>query len=172
MRTRKRPIVWMLLILLVSVSSAACSTIAGHRSPAAESLPAPASPSPEEARREKRILEEFEHWRASPHRLGGDTRGGVDCSGFVQALYRRVFEIQLPRTTLQQLRRGYPVSGNNLKAGDLVFFQPPDYPRHVGIYLSRNRFVHASKSRGVTVSQIGIDYWAKYYWTARRILPE
>jgi cell wall-associated NlpC family hydrolase len=59
---------------------------------------------------------------------------------------------------------------NELRAGDLVFFKPPSAPRHVGIYLSGKQFVHASKSNGVTISEIDRVYWGKYYWTGRRIL--
>jgi cell wall-associated NlpC family hydrolase len=60
---------------------------------------------------------------------------------------------------------------NELQAGDLVFFQPSSYPRHVGIYLGGSEFVHASKSKGVTLSRIDETCWGKYYWTARRIIP-
>jgi cell wall-associated NlpC family hydrolase len=56
-----------------------------------------------------------------------------------------------------------------LEAGDLVFFRPPGNPRHVGIYLSNNEFMHASKTQGVTISRIDPLYWGKYYWTARRL---
>ena len=78
--------------------------------------------------------------------------------------------IDLPRTTGAQVRQGRPIPFNELQAGDLVFFQPPTYPRHVGIYLGGSEFVHASKNKGVTLSKIDAIYWGKYYWTARRIL--
>jgi len=172
MRTRKRPIVLLLPILLLSVASAACSILAENRGPAAAVEPHPAGPSPDDVRIETRLLQEFERWQGTPHRLGGSTFDGVDCSGFVRKVYRHAFAVNLPRTTRRQVRHGKPVHGGDLKPGDLVFFRPPGYPRHVGIYLSRNRFMHASKSRGVIVSEIGPDYWAKYFWTARRILPE
>ena len=82
-----------------------------------------------------------------------------------------VFNIDLPRTTRAQVGQGQPVPFGKLRAGDLVFFKPPSYPRHVGIYLGGSEFVHASKNKGVTVSKIDRYYWGKYYWTARRILP-
>ena len=103
--------------------------------------------------------------------MGGTDKNGVDCSGFVWAVYKNVFKLDLPRTTKAQQRQGLPINRYALKSGDLVFFRPPDYPRHVGIYLSKNEFVHASKSKGVTISQIDPRYWGKYYWTARRIDP-
>jgi cell wall-associated NlpC family hydrolase len=103
--------------------------------------------------------------------MGGTTKKGVDCSGFVRAVYRNAFHVDLPRTTAGQIRVGIPVSRHALRPGDLVFFSPPGYPRHVGIYLDNNRFLHASKSTGVTMSAIEGGYWAPYFRTARRILP-
>ena len=102
--------------------------------------------------------------------LGGTGSGGIDCSGFVKAVYKDVFNVDLPRTTKAQVRQGRPISFKELRAGDLVFFQPPTYPHHVGIYLGGSEFVHASKNQGVTLSNIDETYWGKYYWTARRIL--
>jgi cell wall-associated NlpC family hydrolase len=120
---------------------------------------------------ESRLREEFRHWNGTRHRLGGTGSRGIDCSGFVKAVYKDVFNIDLPRTTRDQVRQGQPVAFGKLRAGDLVFFKPPSYPRHVGIYLGGSEFVHASKNKGVTLSKIDRYYWGKYYWTARRILP-
>jgi len=104
--------------------------------------------------------------------MGGTGRKGLDCSGFVKVVYRNVFDIELPRTTKEQVKRGKPVRIQELQSGDLVFFRPPEYARHVGIYLSQSKFVHASKKKGVTESRIDPSYWGRYYWTARRILPD
>jgi cell wall-associated NlpC family hydrolase len=121
---------------------------------------------------QKRLEAEYQRWQGTRHRLGGGSRSGVDCSGFVQAVYKNVFEIDLPRTTNAQAMLGRAVEKSKLQAGDLVFFKPPSYPRHVGIYLSNSEFVHASKTKGVTISSIDPVYWNKYYWTARRLLTE
>jgi len=104
--------------------------------------------------------------------MGGTGHKGFDCSGFVKVVYRNVFDIELPRTTNGQVKRGKRIRFNELQPGDLVFFRPPEYARHVGIYLSQSKFVHASKKKGVSVSKIDGTYWEKYYWTARRILPD
>jgi cell wall-associated NlpC family hydrolase len=120
---------------------------------------------------EKRLREEYRQWMGTRHRLGGTGSHGIDCSGFVKVVYKDVFNIDLPRTTRAQVREGQSVPFGKLRAGDLVFFKPPSYPRHVGIYLGGSEFVHASKNQGVTVSKIDKYYWGKYYWTARRILP-
>lgn len=120
---------------------------------------------------QQQLEAEYQRWKGTRHRLGGSSRSGVDCSGFVQAVYKNIFEMDLPRTTQAQSKLGRSVKQNDLHAGDLVFFKPPSYPRHVGIYLSRSEFIHASKTKGVTVSRISPDYWGKYFWTARRLLP-
>ena len=123
-----------------------------------------------DAKIEKRLRRAYRKWRGTEHRLGGTGSRGIDCSGFVRAVYKDVFDIDLPRTTRVQVRQGRAVHSEDLRAGDLVFFRPPSYPRHVGIYLGRSEFVHASKNRGVTISKMDRYYWGKYYWTARRIL--
>ena len=120
---------------------------------------------------EQRLRAEYRRWEGTRHQLGGTDRRGIDCSGFVKAVYANLFNIYLPRTTETQVIQGRPIPSKELQAGDLVFFKPPTYPRHVGIFLSQSEFVHASKNKGVTISKIDPYYWEKYYWTARRILP-
>jgi len=121
----------------------------------------------------QKLLEaEYQRWQGTRHRLGGSSRSGVDCSGFVKAVYKNSFEMELPRTTKAQATLGRPVKKSELQPGDLVFFKPPSYPRHVGIYLSKAEFIHASKSKGVTISRIDPYYWGKYFWTARRLLTK
>jgi cell wall-associated NlpC family hydrolase len=121
---------------------------------------------------EKRIIEQYHRWEGTRHKMGGTGSKGIDCSAFVKAIYRDAFNIDLPRTTKAQARLGKPMAFNALQPGDLVFFKPPTYARHVGIFLSRSEFVHASKNKGVTISSIDAPYWKKYFWTARRILPD
>ncbi len=125
---------------------------------------------PDSRETEKLIYGEYMRWSGTQHRLGGTGQGGIDCSGFVRAVYKNLFNTELPRTTKTQVKQGTFVNRNELRAGDLVFFKPPTYPRHVGIFLKGKDFVHASKSKGVIISKIDPHYWGKYYWTARRIL--
>lgn len=117
---------------------------------------------------EKRIRDEFKRWNGTQHRLGGIGQKGIDCSGFVKEIYKKLFNIELPRITKDQAKVGVPIGWGELQAGDLVFFKPPTYLRHVGIYLSGDEFVHASVRKGVTISHIDSYYWGKYCWTARR----
>jgi len=121
---------------------------------------------------QKQLETEYQRWQGTRHRMGGSSRSGVDCSGFVKAVYKNIFMMDLPRTTQAQATIGRPVKKPDLQAGDLVFFKPPSYPRHVGIYLSNSEFIHASKTKGVTISRMDPNYWDKYFWTARRLLTE
>jgi lipoprotein Spr len=102
--------------------------------------------------------------------MGGESRRGIDCSGFVQRLYRDLFGRRIPRSTALQVKSGRPVGSGQLRTGDLVFFKVPGKGRHVGIYLSRSEFAHASTSQGVMISNLEEYFWRQTYWTARRYL--
>jgi cell wall-associated NlpC family hydrolase len=45
------------------------------------------------------LREAVRTWEGTPHRLGGNDRRGIDCSGLVVQLYRDLFGYRLPRTT-------------------------------------------------------------------------
>ena len=117
------------------------------------------------------IRMEGQGWLGTPYRWGGTTRRGIDCSSFVQQLMAATFELELPRTTATQVQRGERVAREDLVPGDLVFFRRRGV-RHVGVYLGAGDFIHASSSRGVTVSTMDSGYWSRYYWQSRRVLPE
>jgi lipoprotein Spr len=116
------------------------------------------------------IHQEYLKWEGTPHKMGGNSFRGVDCSGFVHQLYDRVFDLKLPRSTRQLTGVGQQISRQHLEPGDLVFFRPPSYPRHVGIYIGHSKFIHASTSAGVTTSDMNSNYWRKAYWMSRRVL--
>jgi cell wall-associated NlpC family hydrolase len=117
---------------------------------------------------EQRLRSKVRQWEGTPYRMGGSSRRGVDCSGFVHRLYRDIFVQQIPRSTALLVKSGRPIGKNKLRTGDLVFFKVPHKGRHVGIYLSRMEFAHASTSKGVTISSLEDHYWYRCYWTARR----
>jgi len=119
---------------------------------------------------EEKLRAEAKLWQGTLHRLGGTNRSGIDCSGLAMKIYEKLFGLQIPRTTEEQVRTGVSVSMGQLQAGDLVFFLLSDKKRHVGIYLNKGEFVHASKSKGVIVSNLNDRYWRETYRTARRII--
>ena len=171
-RQYKSLVFFGLSLLAVSILLLSCATTSRPASGAILAS-APSQAAKEEvadAEIEKRLRREYRRWEGTRHRLGGSGRRGIDCSGFVRAVYKEVFNIDLPRTTQTQVKQGRPIPFKQLRAGDLVFFKPPTYPRHVGIYLGGSEFMHASKTKGVILSKIDKIYWGNYYWTARRIL--
>jgi len=112
----------------------------------------------------------FAQWQGSPYQFGGNSKSGIDCSAFVQIVYRDSFSIDLPRTTKIQADQGYLVYKDQLRVGDLVFFKTGWKTRHVGIYTGGNDFIHASTSKGVIRSSLNNVYWKANYWQAKRIL--
>jgi len=66
-------------------------------------------------------------------------------------------------------KQGRKISRDDLQAGDLVFFKTGHGVRHVGVFISEGNFVHASKSVGVTLSNVNTDYWKQHYWQSRRL---
>ncbi|HLA64719.1 MAG TPA: NlpC/P60 family protein [Rhodothermales bacterium] len=110
-----------------------------------------------------------DRWIGVRYRFGGETRSGIDCSAFTREMFRETFGIELPRNTALQVNEGFQVDRDELQPGDLVFFRRGG-TRHVGVYLGDGNFIHASSSRGVTYSRLDESYYARHYWTARRIL--
>lgn len=96
-----------------------------------------------------KLLQQYQDWQGTRHRLGGLTKQGIDCSGLVYAIYREALGIALPRTTEQQAAVGAATRRNDLRAGDLVFFKTGFKARHVGIYVERGEFLHVSTKKGV-----------------------
>jgi cell wall-associated NlpC family hydrolase len=105
-----------------------------------------------------------------PYRWGGDTVvDGMDCSGFVRAVYN-LCGVNIPRTSREQYRVGENVGIAGLKEGDLVFFgESADRINHVGIYVGDRRFVHAPR-RGdeIKVSALDEAYFSKRFIGGRR----
>ncbi len=103
-----------------------------------------------------------------PYVWGGEDPSGFDCSGYIQYVYGK-HGISLPRTADIQFNVGKVVKRGAEKPGDLVFFETycPG-PSHVGVYLGRDYFIHASSSRGVTVDRLSSDFFGQRYLGAKR----
>lgn len=100
-------------------------------------------------------------WLGVPYRHGGKTADrGFDCSGFVGAVYKKTFGLILPPSALTISKFGQPITFEELKIGDLIFFNTLRRPfSHVGIYMGEGRFIHACS----TANQIKIDNLDQYY---------
>lgn len=109
----------------------------------------------------------------SPYRLGGTSpETGLDCSGFVGHVFRQVAGVMLPRDSRAISETAQPLTQDELRPGDLVFFNTLNRAfSHVGIYLGDDRFVHASSSRtgSVMVSNLNDRYWRERFDGARRV---
>lgn len=110
-----------------------------------------------------KMFEFIDEWYGTPYRLGGTTKKGVDCSAFSQFLFASVYGLSIPRTAREQYTLTDRISRTQLKEGDLIFFNTRGGISHVGIYLQNNKFVHASTSGGVMISDIFEEYWAKKF---------
>ncbi|MEH8028506.1 NlpC/P60 family protein [Gallibacterium anatis] len=117
------------------------------------------------------LSEQQHEWYRTPYRIGGNTKSGVDCSGFVMRTFSDRFAIQLPRTTTAQSKVGIEVGLDEIQTGDLVFFKTGRGPNgyHVGIYVKNNQFLHASTKGGVIYSSLNNPYWNKAFWQVRRL---
>lgn len=103
--------------------------------------------------------------------IGGARPGRFDCSGLMYYLYGQ-HSIGLHRTASQQMQDGIVVSREGIQVGDLIFFSESGrtYPAsHVGIYVGNNQMIH-SGSKGVVMADLDVDYFAKNYLCARRIV--
>src|SRR5262245_48639707 len=108
--------------------------------------------------------------RGAPYRNGGSDPSGFDCSGFVKYVFAQHGRV-LPRETKDQFQLGEKIDRDDVKPGDLIFFQTVSKgASHVGIALGGNEFVHAPSSRGVVrVEKYTGGYWAARWVGARRI---
>jgi len=105
-----------------------------------------------------------------PYRFGGNSRRGIDCSAFVQQVFREM-DVQLPRSAREQFRVGAEIERDQMQKGDLLFFRTyARFPSHVGIYLGEGKMIHASsRSRRVVVTSIDHPYYRKRFIGAKRI---
>ncbi|MFC3104068.1 C40 family peptidase [Salinisphaera aquimarina] len=118
---------------------------------------------------EDALHEYYQQWHGVPYRYGGRDQNGIDCSSFVRQTLGTIESLDLPRTTSEQAVRGEPVDRSELSPGDLVFFKTGRSGRHVGVYVGNGRFMHASSSKGVTISRLDNIYWRRHYWQSRRV---
>ena len=118
------------------------------------------------------ILKGLELVGINYRRGGTDPDSGLDCSGFVQLVFKDAVGMLLPRTAKEQSEVGNVVGRHELKAGDLVFFNTMRRAfSHVGIYLGDNRFMHSPRTGAeVRVEDMSQGYWVKRYNGARRVV--
>lgn len=107
-----------------------------------------------------------------PYRYGGnDLNTGVDCSGFVRAVFEQSVGKMLPRRSFEQAAATDTIDRSELKPGDLVFFNTMKRAfSHVGIYVGEGKFIHSPRSGGhVRVEDMRAAYWNARFNGARRV---
>jgi hypothetical protein len=117
-----------------------------------------------------RLLQYIDDWYATRYRYGGSSKKGVDCSAFTSSLLSEVFGASVPRTCREQYHATERITRAALQEGDLVFFSIKKGISHVGVYLKNNKFVHASSSHGVMISDLQESYFARRFVGAGRAI--
>ena len=110
-----------------------------------------------------------------PYRRGGNGYdSGFDCSGFVRALYEQNFGLLLPRRAAEQANATQDIGREELKPGDLVFFNTLGRAfSHVGIYVGDHRFIHSPRSGAVVrIEDMRVNYWNRRFNGARRVVGQ
>ncbi|MDX8411627.1 MAG: NlpC/P60 family protein [Mariprofundaceae bacterium] len=165
---------WMFAMFMMFISGCAAPVANNSSGPLARpAAPIKAVQSPDtvrETKLRKSLLDHYQSWKGVSYRYGGLNKHGIDCSGFVHLTYRNVLGIKLPRSTKLLARSGRVTTKDHLTTGDLVIFHTDRHSLHVGIYIGDNRFMHASKSSGVMLSNLDAPYWSEHYWKSIRIL--
>lgn len=102
---------------------------------------------------------------------GNGPDSGLDCSGLVRYVFKKVWGTDLPRTSLELSQLGKKVETNELQPGDLVFYNTLRRSfSHVGIYLGDNKFIHAPSAGGeVRIESMDLSYWKQRFNGARRL---
>jgi murein DD-endopeptidase / murein LD-carboxypeptidase len=110
-------------------------------------------------------------WIGTRYQYSGDTKKGIDCSGFVAEIYKNTYCIDLPGSSRDMWPKVNPIEKCDLKEGDILFFKiRKGQISHVGIFLGNNKFVHASVKTGVIISDLDEAYYKKYFFKGGRIV--
>lgn len=119
------------------------------------------------------LLEKIDEWWGTPYCLGGNSKNCVDCSFFTLDVMNKIYKVNLKRTAAEQYEQSTKIDWNELKEGDLIFFKTEGRRNisHVGIYLTNNKFAHASTSQGVTIGDLADPYWQRRLYSLGRIAP-
>lgn len=102
---------------------------------------------------------------------GNNPENGLDCSGLVRYVFKDAWGVNVPRTAAELSRSGEKIDKQDLKPGDLVFYNTLRRSfSHVGIYLGDNKFIHAPSTGGkVRIESMDLAYWKSRFNGARRI---
>lgn len=154
-----------------------------EKAPASPEQPDPAPSVPERPspvaqqlpEKVRKVIAFAESYMGTPHRLGGLSRSGIDCSGLMFLSFQEI-GITLPRSSAAMATQGKSVRPDQIRPGDLVFFTAVKGRAgitHVGLVTERKgqevTFIHTSTSRGVRKDLLSTQYWKENFVKAQRI---
>lgn len=108
----------------------------------------------------------------APYFFGASGSDKFDCSSFLQYVYKKSLNISLPRVSYEQANAGKKINYKNLEPGDIIAFDTLDKNRitHVGLYIGKNQFIHASSGyKKVVVSELTGFYAEKFRYGVKII---
>ena len=158
----------------LSLLSLAAVPASAHHSHAGRSTSSPAVQAQNKALSSGSVVQAAYAFRGTRYVMGGTSRSGFDCSGFVRIILGATDGVALPRTAMEQYEHGTPVSQAEAQPGDLVFFKNTYKAgiSHVGIYVGGGQFVHAANAhKGVRADSLNSSYYQAHFAGIRRVLP-
>lgn len=181
---------YLLLLILVLISCKSNHRVVTSKSPAVnrtskthkttKSVPANSNNTTETVSTEfvstntNKIIRKALSFKGTKYKYGGTSKNGIDCSGLMYTSFKSA-NVVLPRTSIDQSKKGVRVSKSKAQKGDLVFFKTGGRGRinHVGLVVSVDgrevKFVHSSSSRGVMISSLKEGYWSNAFSQVRRV---
>jgi murein DD-endopeptidase / murein LD-carboxypeptidase len=112
-----------------------------------------------------------ENYLGVRYRFGGQSRSGMDCSGFVRQSFQEALGVKLPHSSAAMASLGTEVARDDIKPGDILLFKNHFFIDHAAIYMGQNWFIHSQSGLGVVYTQLDAPYFGEHYAGARRLLP-
>ncbi len=111
-----------------------------------------------------------ESYLGVPYRFGGQSRDGMDCSGFVRQVFDEADGVQLPHNASAMSHYGRDISKGDLEPGDILFFKGLVFIDHAGIYMGDGYFIHSESGVGVNYTRLDAPYFSDHFAGAKRVI--